>query len=119
MKLYKIPKHPVFKDFALVKTLSGTYVCPGWHPVDEGTTRDQIVLVDAVINNNVKKNFTPAENKVKQIKKYKVKSSRGDKFYTVANNNGQWSCDCPASQFFRGPCKHIKSLKKEKYELSS
>ena len=25
----------------------------------------------------------------------------------------EWSCDCPASNFFRGPCKHIKAKKEE------
>ena len=114
MKTYNIPRHPVFKDFALVKTLSGTFVCPGWHPVEPGTTRDQIVLVDPVesdfINKAVKKSDPEP---VKQIKKFRVLSSNGKSYYNVQFNGKDWSCDCPASNFFRGPCKHIKAKKEE------
>ena len=28
--------------FAIVNTISGTYICPGWYPVPEGFTRDMV-----------------------------------------------------------------------------
>ena len=114
MKTYKIQRQPPFRDFAIVKTLSGTYVCPGWHPVEPGTTREQIILVEPkdapVINKPVKKFVT---NQVKQTKTFKVLSSNGKSYYNVQFDGKDWSCDCPASNFFRGPCKHIKAKKEE------
>lgn len=42
---------------------------------------------------------------------FSVEGSKG-KIYEVINNNGRWSCSCPAFGFSRGnDCKHIKSLK--------
>jgi hypothetical protein len=38
-----------------------------------------------------------------------VTGSRGDS-YTVSENNGEWTCTCPASKWQKGDCKHIKSL---------
>lgn len=114
MKTYTIQRQPPFRDFAIVKTLSGTYVCPGWHPVEPGTTRDQIILVEPedapIINKPVKKS---EPKPVKQIKKFRVLSSNGKLYYNVQFNGKDWSCDCPASNFFRGPCKHIKAKKEE------
>ena len=31
--------------------------------------------------------------------------------YTVTNDNGSWTCTCPASKWQRGDCKHIVQLK--------
>lgn len=114
MKTYKIPRHQVFKDFAIVNTISGTYVCPGWHPVEPGTTREQILLVEPkdapFINKPVNKSVA---NQVKQITTFKVLSSNGKQHYDVEFNGLDWSCTCPASNFFRGPCKHIKAKKED------
>ena len=43
-------------------------------------------------------------------KEYKVPGSKGA-IYTVTDDNGSWSCTCPASKWQKGDCKHIKSLK--------
>ena len=44
-------------------------------------------------------------------KEYKVKGSKGN-VYKVENDNGWWSCSCPAFGFGRGKdCKHIKEIK--------
>jgi hypothetical protein len=40
---------------------------------------------------------------------YQVPGSRGA-IYTVANDNGSWTCTCPASKWQKGDCKHIKLL---------
>ena len=49
MAKYKIPRDRVFKDFGIMKTLSGTFICPGWIPVDEGTTREDVEFDDNII----------------------------------------------------------------------
>ena len=50
-------------------------------------------------------------NKVKVKKEYKVKGSK-DNVYKVVNDEGFWSCSCPAHGFSRGKdCKHIKEIK--------
>lgn len=109
MKTYKIPRHPVFRDFGIVNTLSGTYVCPGWHPVPAGTTREQIILVDSVTVEPEQK--TPEGPKtVKKVTSWRVPSSNGKSEYKVTSEPF-WNCSCPASQFRRGDCKHIKKIK--------
>jgi hypothetical protein len=96
-------------SFGLVDTLSGTYVCPGWHQVPSGTTREQI---EFDMHDYVAKYKTPLEvMKTSKIETYQVESSKIGKFYEVKNNNGNWSCNCPAASFHRGDCKHIKKLK--------
>ena len=53
-------------------------------------------------------------NKVKVKKEYKVKGSK-DNVYKVVNDEGFWSCSCPAHGFSRGrDCKHIKEIKNGK-----
>ena len=44
---------------------------------------------------------------------FEVESSKGDSFYKVKNNEGAWSCDCPAFIYRnRGTgCKHIEQAK--------
>lgn len=106
----QIPRHPVIRDFAIVKTLSGTYVCPGWHPVPPDTTRADIELV----------NITP-EKEVQDVPKkstmaleFQIPSSNGKSMYTVKRSpGGVWSCNCPATQYFSKTCKHIKKKMEE------
>ena len=43
-------------------------------------------------------------------KEYKVPGSKGA-IYSVINENGSWSCTCPASKWQKGECKHIVKLK--------
>ena len=44
-------------------------------------------------------------------KTYKVDGSKGAS-YKVVNDDGMWSCSCPAHGFGRGKdCKHIKNIK--------
>lgn len=55
--------------------------------------------------------------KVKEVKKehteYKVAGSKGNT-YKVVNDDGIWTCSCPAHGFGRGKdCKHIKSIKEK------
>ena len=42
-----------------------------------------------------------------------VIGSKGDK-YVVQYIGGEWYCTCPASQYRKGDCKHIKQVKATK-----
>jgi hypothetical protein len=111
MKTFKIPIDASFgTSFAIVNLPGKTYVCPGWHQVPQGTTREQIKFVEGV-------NIFKAKSSLKVSKKpkkseWKVKSSNGKKIYTITNQP-YWNCTCPANQFRRGDCKHIKKIKGE------
>jgi hypothetical protein len=51
--------------------------------------------------------------KQKEIKKYFVDGSKGNK-YEVVNDDGFWTCSCPAHGFGRGKdCKHITLIKSQ------
>jgi len=109
MQKIVLPLHPGYKDvFAIVKTLSGTYVCPGWHPVPSGTTRDQIEF-DMTSTPSVKEAAT--EEPKMANKEWQIESSKKNKFYTVSLRGTTWDCTCPAKNFHRGDCKHIKAQK--------
>jgi hypothetical protein len=110
MSKIKHPPHQTFKDFAIVEILGKTYICPGWHEVPNGTTRDDVQLdVLATIEKPVAEPEVPEVIGVSQV--FEVLSSKGDKRYTVTLDQGRWDCDCPARQFRRGDCKHIKKVK--------
>ena len=109
-----LPLHNHYKDvFGIAKTLSGWFVTPGWHEVPEGTTRDQIKFDKSTKIEKPKP--VPVITKTKtENRSWKVESSKPGKFYEVTESNGTWGCDCPAMNFFRGDCKHIKAKKLEK-----
>lgn len=90
--------------FAIVKTLSGTYVCPGWHKVPEGTTREQIAFKE---DTTPKKKIEPLREPETKSYEVQVAGSKPGKVYTVKMTTGRWSCTCPAAGFRRGDCKHI------------
>ncbi len=99
--------------FALVKLPSGTYVCPGWHKVPEGTTREQI-LMQPIVNKAPVQSFLEKPKRVQSINKsWQVAGSKPGTVYDVTNKNGKWSCNCPSANFHRGDCKHVKKLKAE------
>lgn len=112
MSKIKIPTYPgpFYKIFGIVKTLSGTYVCPGWHPVPDGTTRDQIEMI------HPEGWIPPKKEEPKKPGKdlfFDATSSKGDQTYKVTRIRGNWDCTCPAKSFRRGECKHIKKFKEE------
>jgi hypothetical protein len=109
MAKYKIPRDRVFKDFGIMKTISGTYICPGWIPVDEGTTRNDVEISDDII---IEKpiNSTQLKPETQRDLEFVVPSSNGKSEYLVKFQRGVWNCNCPASSFRRGDCKHIKAL---------
>ena len=95
-----------FKDFGILITKGGTYVCPGWHLVPYGTTREQIqfdksLVVEAQI-----------EKSIQEQTEWQVPGSRPGVVYQVNRYpDGDWTCSCPAKAFKRGDCKHIIALK--------
>ena len=99
--------------FAIVNTVDATYVCPGWHPVPKGTTRDQIKFDKSTKIEKPKPVSVITKTKTEN-RSWKVESSKSGKFYDVTETNGVWGCNCPAMNFFRGDCKHIKAKKSEK-----
>jgi predicted nucleic acid-binding Zn finger protein len=49
--------------------------------------------------------------KSSEKKTYTVEGSKGNS-YKVVNDEGTWTCSCPAHGFGRGKdCKHIKNIK--------
>ena len=109
MKKFILPQHECYgKVFAIINTISGTYVCPGWHPVPAGTTREQIEF-DMTSTPSVKKAAT--EEPKMANKEWQIESSKKNKFYTVSLRDATWDCTCPAKNFHRGDCKHIKAQK--------
>jgi hypothetical protein len=109
MKIYKFPQDNQYGDVFAIATIGDkAYVCPGWHEVPKGTTRDQITFEKST-------KIKPKKEVVKtKIKTWNVESSKPGKFYKVTEQNGEWDCNCPAKSFFRGDCKHIKKMKEFK-----
>lgn len=110
MEKFKIPADRAFRGaFAIVNTISGTYVCPGWHPVPAGTTREQIEIDMSVIATKIESSVEATEIAIEKSYEVVVSGSKQGKEYTVKLERGRWSCTCPASNFRRGDCKHIKA----------
>jgi hypothetical protein len=86
------------------------YIIAGgvWHPVDRQYQWEELKGMWEKIE------YTKAEAKSKNIKvksEWKVSGSKGN-VYKVINDDGFWSCSCPAHGFGRGKdCKHIKQIK--------
>lgn len=110
MEKFIIKPHGQFGTaFAIVNTLSGTYICPGWHPVPAGTLREQVEFdMSDYVN---KRSIQPEVKKTLEVKVYSVEASKPGNFYEVKNDRGNWSCSCPSASFHRGDCKHVKKIK--------
>ena len=53
--------------------------------------------------------FSPKEEVILSGKTYRVSGSKGA-VYTVTNDQGSWTCTCPAAKWQAGECKHIRSI---------
>ena len=88
------------------------YIIAGgvWQPVDRQYHWEELKGMWEKIE------FTKTEAKSKNVKvkmEWKVNGSKGNT-YRVVNDEGIWSCSCPAHGFGRGKdCKHIIQIKKE------
>ena len=107
-----------FKSFHPPLSFQGTFskqwyvICSsdgdGWVKVDRSYSWSELEkLWDKIEYGN-----KPKVKKVKkQRKEYKVAGSKGNT-YKVVNDEGIWTCSCPAHGFGRGrDCKHIKEIK--------
>ncbi len=94
--------------FALVNLTGKSYVCPGWHEVPVGTTREQI---EFDMSKQPLKQETVPEVRQVPLREWKVEASKPGNFYNVSDIGGSWDCSCPAKMFNRGDCKHIKLIK--------
>ena len=108
MKKYKslYPPVCVYGDYS-----KQWYVIAGsvWHPVD------RLYSWEELKNDWEPITFTdaPPVKKSGVIKHYKVNGSKSN-VYTVTNDDGIWTCSCPAHGFGRGKdCKHITQLKQK------
>lgn len=78
-------------------TLSGQrYLMPGWIPVSENVTFNDVIHVNPY--------------KVK-VEEFKVSGSAGNT-YIITKRNGKFSCNCPAGKF-RGTCKHVVAFQQK------
>lgn len=78
----------------------------GWLEVPEGTTLADLKSVWSDTSINTKKTG------IGKVEEFQVASGRGTgKFYTVKNNNGNWSCTCSGFGY-RKKCHHIEDTKK-------
>jgi len=110
MKKIIIPADLCYKDiFVVVNIQDKAYVCPGWHELPIGTTRDQIEVDMSVIPiKKVTSTGAPKNGLYEAI----VKGTRPGTEYVVKFDRGGWSCTCPAATFQRGDCKHVKAEQK-------
>lgn len=82
----------------------------GWVEVDRYFSWDELKKLWDKIEYSKPKEF----EKIKVKKEWKIKGSKGN-VYKVVNDEGFWSCSCPAHGFGRGKdCKHIKGIKDAK-----
>ena len=110
-KIYTFPPHDGYGEvFGLAKTLSGTYVTPGWHLVPDGTTRDQIKFHPSAKSS---KPEPQPETPKQTVEEWTVSGSKPGVTYQITHTVGRWDCTCPAKMFHRGDCKHIKAKKNE------
>lgn len=59
-------------------------------------------------------NYSPTPSYEKPSEEFPVKSSKGDKFYTVKYDGAKWKCDCIANTAFRRTCRHITEIKNKR-----
>lgn len=106
----QIPYVGPFRYLGIARTLSGTYVCPGWFPVPEGTT-----LADVELNFDLRPEMKKLPVYVKldepEYQVVEVNSASSDKVYKVTFSE-QFGNSCSCAGFgFRKHCKHIEIAK--------
>lgn len=108
MTNHMLPINTIFKSFlppAIAKFNGITYVVPGWHPVPEGTTLEEV-------NEHWVKDSPTGESQItpKEEVEETVISKRTGEEYTVNFNGKYWSCTCMGFGY-RGRCKHVEEVK--------
>jgi hypothetical protein len=108
MTNHMLPKNTIFKSFLppAIATFNGiTYVVPGWHPVPEGTTLEE---VNKYWIRDVATEMSPLTS-INKFEKTVISTRTGEE-YTVAFSGKYWSCTCMGFEF-RGRCKHVDEVK--------
>jgi predicted nucleic acid-binding Zn finger protein len=83
----------------------------GWVKVNRQYNWNELEKLWDKIEYGAKVKVKPVKTKRKE---YKVAGSKGNT-YKVVNDDGIWTCSCPAHGFGRGKdCKHIVSIKNKK-----
>ncbi len=102
LKTYNIPTH--FNSVFLFRgpATGKLYGMPGWVEVPEGTTVDQLVLVQP------EKVIRAKEEPLILVKEFKA--SKGDMVWQVSLKGKEYNCSCPGFQFRNRSCKHIKQV---------
>lgn len=100
-KTYKYTIRDIFPP--VFSTINGQkYLFPGWIPVDEDVTRDDVLHINPY--------------KSLQKREIEVSGSRGNKYIVKVSETSSGSfnvtCNCPAGKF-RGNCKHATKIMKE------
>ena len=92
--------------FGIVNANSRSYVVPGWYEIPYGTKRNEIKFT----GKSAPKPIKVEESSSTENAEWTIEGSRGAQ-YKVTLRNDRWDCSCPARQFRRGDCKHIKAKK--------
>jgi len=105
--------HPPFSyegEFSNQKYVICSSDGDGWVKVKRHYSWNELEpLWDKIEYGNVTKSV-----KTEVKKEYEVKGSKGNS-YKVINDDGIWTCSCPAHGFGRGKdCKHITEIKLKK-----
>ena len=91
--------------FGITRTNGKAYVVPGWYEVPLNT-----VLCDVTFSGEKPKPVKIKAPVNQETKEWIVTGRKGTQ-YKVTLKNDRWDCTCPARQFRRGECKHIKAKK--------
>ena len=92
-----IPNGPVFKDFGIARLPTGTYICPGWIKIPDGTTRDDVMF----------ENPWPFVDTRFFVTEFVGATGT----YSVTISPAGNRCTCPGFSF-RKKCRHIEEVKK-------
>ena len=100
--------YPPFSHYGDVSKCWYIIAAGQWHPVDRRYSWQELEPMWQKIEYTTDK---PKPKTKQETIKHQVEGSRGNS-YEVVNDNGNWSCSCPAHGFSRGrDCKHIKQIK--------
>lgn len=105
--------HPPFSyegEFSNQKYVICSSDGDGWVKVNRHYSWTELEKLWDKIEYGIRKTIQKSEVK----KEYEVKGSKGNS-YKIVNDEGIWTCSCPAHGFGRGKdCKHIKEIKNKK-----
>lgn len=96
----------LFKSFmppGITKIGEKKYVVPGWYEVPVSTTLKEVY-------ERWEQDLPESEEKPTHTIEEFVKSSKGDKDYSITFDGNNWNCTC-AGFGFRRNCRHVTEIK--------